>query len=130
MSRKLNASKRIRAAWIAGVCGIAAAIIGGVLAYELPRLSAASSAAPVTPSTPIAGVDLKMEEVQIELERRIDASDQSSGGPASHDTATASAVDITLRNSSNAPALIVEAFFPLRGLLKLMPVPAVQAPLR
>ena len=85
MSRKFNPFRRrgrqsqarpvtIRAAWIAGICAIAAAIIGAVLAYELPSTSTTSSASPVTSVT--AGPSLKVEEAEIALASNIDASDQ------------------------------------------------------
>jgi hypothetical protein len=90
MSRKANLSRRhgktmpvaIRAAWIAGNCAIAAAIIGTVVAYVLPSSSAASSGSPVT-SVPVAtGPDLKVEEVEIALASQIDASDVTPGDVA------------------------------------------------
>jgi hypothetical protein len=102
----------IRAAWIAGVCGIAAAIIGAVLAYGLSSASTAPSASVGTSVTATAGPDLKAEDVEIALASDIDASDQAPGLAApTHDKDTGSAIDITLRNRGNAPALIVDAVF-------------------
>jgi hypothetical protein len=121
MTRKFNPSRRhaktrsvtIRAAWIAGICTITAAIIGAVLAYELPSASSASSALPVTSvaaTASAAGPDLKVEEVEIALADNIDALGKIPpdvvGSPYKD---TGSAIDITLRNSGNAPALIVGA---------------------
>jgi len=76
MSRKFNPFRRharakrgktrpvtIRAAWIGGICGIAAAVIGVVLAYVLSSASTTSSATPATSVTATAGPDLKAEEV-------------------------------------------------------------------
>lgn len=120
MSRKLKPVRRraktrpvtIRAAWIAGICAIAAAVIGAVLAYGLSSTSAVSSAPPVTPVTATVGPGLKVDEVEIALANGIDASDQIPGEVApSPDMATGSAIDITLRNSGTAPALIVDAVF-------------------
>jgi hypothetical protein len=125
MSREFNPFRRraktkrgktrsvtIRAAWIAGICGIAAAIIGAVLANELSSTSTASSASPATSVTATASPDLKAEEVEIARANNIDASDQVPGGAAPiPDKAGGSAIDITLRNSGNAPALIVNAVF-------------------
>jgi hypothetical protein len=120
MSRKFNPSRRrakprpvtIRAAWIAGICAIAAAIIGAVLAYELPSTPRGSSSSSVTSGTAKGGPDLKADEVEIALANNIDASDQEPGAAAPRpDKATGSAIDITLRNSGNAPALIVNAVF-------------------
>jgi hypothetical protein len=125
MGRKFNPFRRctktkggktrpvtIRAAWIAGGCGIAAAIIGAVLAYELSSTSTTSSASTATSITATVGPDLKAEEVEIALASNIDASDQDPGEVApSPAKDTGSAIDITLRNSGNAPALIVNAVF-------------------
>lgn len=120
MSRKFNPFRKhaktrpvtIRAAWIAGICAIAAAIIGAVLAYELPGTSRGSSSSPVTSVTTKGRPDLKVEKVEIALANNIDASDQVPGAVAPRpDKATGSAIDITLRNSGNAPALIVNAVF-------------------
>jgi hypothetical protein len=120
MSRKVNHSRRraktrpvtIRAAWIAGICAIVAAIIGAVVAYVLPSSSPAPSASPVTSVTAAAGPGLKVDEVEIALASHIDASDVIPGDVTpSPDTATGSAIDITLRNNGDAPALIVNAVF-------------------
>ncbi len=120
MSRKASPSTRhartrpvtIRAAWIGGICAIAAAIIGAVVAYVLPSTSPASSASPVTSVTATAAPDLKVEQVEIALASHIDASDVIPGDVApSPDTDTGSAIDITLRNSGSSPALIVNAVF-------------------
>jgi hypothetical protein len=133
MSRKFNPFRRrgrraktrpvtIRAAWIAGICAIAAAIIGAVLAYELPSTSTTSSASPVTSVT--AGPSLKVEEAEIALASNIDASDQIPGEVApSPDKATGSTIDITLRNSGDAPALIVNAVFSFTRATELYSCP-------
>ncbi len=123
MSRKFNPRRKhaktrdvtIRAAWIAGICAIAAAIIGTVLAYELPNTSTASTASPVTSvsaTASAAGPDLKVDEVEIVQADKIDASGKMPGdlNPGAYKD-TGSAIDITLRNSGNAPALIVNAVF-------------------
>jgi hypothetical protein len=133
MSRRANHSRRraktrpvtIRAAWIAGICAIAAAIIGAVVAYVLPSSSAAPSASPVTSVTAATGSpDLKVDEVEIALASHIDASDVIPGDvTASPDTATGSAIDITLRNSGNAPALIVNAVFSFTRTIQLYSCP-------
>jgi hypothetical protein len=133
MSRRANHSRRraktrpvtIRAAWIAGICAIAAAIIGAVVAYVLPSSSAAPSAPPVTSVTAAAGgPNLKVDEVEIALASHINASDVEPGDVTpSPDTATGSAIDITLRNSGNAPALIVNAVFSFTRAIQLYSCP-------
>jgi hypothetical protein len=136
MSRKFNPRRKhaetrdvaIWAAWIAGICAIAAAIIGAVLAYELPNTSTASTVAPVTSvtATASAGPDLKVEEVEIALAGNIDASGETPPyreGPPMRYKATGPAIDITLRNSGNAPALIVNAVFSFTRATELSSCP-------
>jgi hypothetical protein len=135
MSRKFNSRRRhaktrdvtIRAAWIAGICGIAAAIVGAVLAYELSNTSTASTASPVTPvtaATPAAGPDLKVDEVEIAQADNINASGKMPGDltPSPYKD-TVSAIDITLRNSGKAPALIVNAVFSFTQAIELNSCP-------
>lgn len=66
---------------------------------------------PIFQSSP-SGPDLKVEEVEVALASNIDASVQIPGeiAPIS-EMDTGSAIDITLRNSGDAPALIVNAVF-------------------
>src|SRR5262249_8005325 len=118
MSRKFNPFRRrtktrsvtIRAAWIAGICAIAAAIIGTVLTSQLSRTPAPSSASPVTSVTDTAGPNLKLDEVEIVQAAHIDASNQGPGeGAPTPGKDTGSAIDVTLRNNGDAPALIVKA---------------------
>jgi hypothetical protein len=132
MSRKANHSRRraktrpvtIRAAWIGGICAIAATIIGAVVAYVLPSSSAPPSASPVTSVTAAAGPVLKVDVVEIALASHINASDVEPGDVTpSPDTATGSAIDITLRNSGNAPALIVNAVFSFTRAIQLYSCP-------
>lgn len=151
MSRKFNSARRhaktrdatIRAAWIAGICAIVAAIIGAVLAYELPSTSTASSASPVRSATAISSAagpalkaadpDVKVEEVEIALADNIDASGEippyGYGAPKSYKD-TGSAIDITLRNSGNAPALIVNAVFSFTQATQLNSCPPAGGALR
>ena len=59
-----------------------------------------------------SGPNLKVEEVEIAQASSIDASVQIPGETAPQsEKDTGSAIDITLRNSGNAPALIVDAVF-------------------
>jgi hypothetical protein len=110
MRRVRRRSVTIRAAWIAGICGIGAAIVGAVLAYELSSFSTPSSASPAASVNAVAGPDLKVEDVEIALANSIDASVQDPGLVApTPDKDTGSAIDITLRNNGNEPALIVNA---------------------
>ncbi|HVB41324.1 MAG TPA: hypothetical protein VNF47_01295 [Streptosporangiaceae bacterium] len=56
--------------------------------------------------------ELKVEEVQIALANNVDASAQMPGNTVPQsEKDTGSAIDITLRNSGDAPALIVKAVF-------------------
>jgi hypothetical protein len=128
MSWKLNPFRRrarrrsvtIRAAWIAGICGVGAAIIGVVLAYELSSLSTPSSAPSAASVTAAAGPNLKVEDVEIALANSIDASVQAPGlGAPTRDKDTGSAIDITLRNNGNEPALIVNAVLSLMQATRL-----------
>ena len=137
MGRNINPRRKhakardvtIRAAWIAGICAIAAAVVGAVLAYELPSTSStASTASPVTSvtATVSTGPDLKVEEVEIALAQGIDASGETPPygyGPPMRYKATGSAIDITLRNSGNAPALIVNAVFSFTQATELSSCP-------
>jgi hypothetical protein len=134
MNRKFNPRRKhaktrdvtIRAAWIAGICAIAAAIIGTVLAYELPNTSTVSTASPVTSETVAAsaGPDLKVDEVEIAQADNIDASGKMPGDltPRPYKD-TVSAIDVTLRNNGNAPALIVNAVFSFTQAIELNSCP-------
>jgi hypothetical protein len=135
MSRKFNPRRKhvktrdvtTRAAWIAGICAIAAAIIGAVLAYALPNTPTASTASPVTSVTavsPTVDPNLKVDEVEIAEANNIDASGEMPGDvtPRPYKD-TGSAIDITLRNSGNAPALIVDAVFSFTQAIELNSCP-------
>jgi hypothetical protein len=64
------------------------------------------------PALKTSGPALKVEEVEIALAKNIDASDQIPGSTAPKpEKDTGSAIDITLRNTGDAPALIVKAVF-------------------
>jgi len=71
-----------------------------------------------------SGPDLRVEEVEIALASHIDASDEMQGDIApSPDKDTGPAIDITLRNSGNAPALIVNAVFSFTRATQLASCP-------
>jgi hypothetical protein len=89
--------------------GLAVAIIGIIT----PILISINHSSP-------AGPDLKTEDVEIALASNIDASNQAPGDPApSAAKDTGSAIDITLRNSGNEPALIVKAVFSFMRVTEL-----------
>lgn len=76
---------------------------------------------PVFQSSPnSSGPDLKVEKVEIALAPNINASVQPPGeSPPQPEMETGSAIDITLRNSGEAPALIVDATFTFTRTIEL-----------
>jgi hypothetical protein len=108
--------------------GVAVAIVVGVIAIVIPILRSSPSpdlkiVAPIPRSSP-SGPDLKVDDVEIALANGIDASDQIPGDTAPRPAKdTGSAIDITLRNSGTAPALIVDAVFSFTRAAELYSCP-------
>jgi hypothetical protein len=88
--------------------GLAVATIGAIVVPTLVPIFSGTSG----PALKTSGPALRAEEVEIALAKNIDASVQVPGTttPGSEKD-TGSAIDITLRNSGEAPALIVKAIF-------------------
>jgi len=71
-------------------------------------------------SPPSAGPDLKVDDVEIALTKNIDASATVPGiATPQREIETASAIDITLRNTGDEPALIVKAVFSFTQAIEL-----------